>query len=141
MDRDFQAGGRQFKLNKIDAIRQWHIVRRIGPLIAELMPQLSTLAKMNQDLPEEQKFAKIVEAITPFMAGLSSLSDDKADYVLFRLLGSVEVLQSEFNKWTRVSTDAGILMQDLELPILLQAAGRALFYNLGSFLDLLPRKA
>jgi hypothetical protein len=141
MERDFESGGRKFKLNKIDAIRQWHIVRRIGPLLTELMPQMAKLGKMKEDMTEEQKFAQIVEALTPFMNGLSKLSDENADYVLFRLLGSVEVLQSEHNRWSRVAVDTGILMQDIELPLLLQAAGRALFFNLSNFLDLLPRKA
>jgi len=61
---------------------------------------------------------------------------------LFRLLGSVEV-QQEFSGstvWAKVATDSAIMMQDIELPILLQVAGKALMYNLSGFFGSLPRK-
>ena len=39
MDNDFEIGGRQFKLNKIDAIKQFHVARRVSPILGDLMPQ------------------------------------------------------------------------------------------------------
>ena len=136
----FEVGGRKFQLNKIDAFRQFHIVRRIGPLLADLVPAMSGIAKAKVDnLSEEQKLAEFGKVLNPIMQGISKLSDADADYVLFRLLGSVEVQQPQFNNaWAKVATDSGIMMQDLELPVLLTAAGKALAYNLSGFFALLP---
>jgi hypothetical protein len=139
-DREFEVGGRKFKLSKVDAIRQFHIVRRIGPLLAELVPAMSGIAKAKVDsLSETEKLEEFGKIAAPLMQGLSKLSDVDADFVLYRLLGCVEVHQPQFNSWAKVATDAGVVMQDLELPILLQLAGRALMFNLTGFFSSLPR--
>lgn len=141
MENSFEINNRKFKLGKIDAFRQFHIVRRIGPLLAEFMP---ALAGMNQkkmaNLSETEKLEEFVKMIQPVMLGLSKLSDADADYVLFRLLGAVEVHQGQFDTWAKVATDTGLMMQDLELPTLLQVAGRSLIFNLSGFFALLPQK-
>lgn len=142
MEGKFEAGGREFKLNKIDAFRQFHIVRRIGPLLSELMPALAGMAKnksMNQ-MSETEKLEEFAKVAQPVMLGLSKLSDADADYVLFRLLSAVEIRQPEHNIWVKVASDTGIMMQDIELPVLLQAAGRSLMFNLSGFFGSLRQK-
>ena len=138
---NFEAAGKKFKLGKIDALKQFHIVRRIGPIITEMMPVIATIARAKNDhLSEEEKLADFAKIAEPIMKGLSGLSDADADYVLFRLLSSVEVHQPQFNSWAKIANDSGIMMQDIELPTLLQVAGKALMFNLKGFFDLLPRK-
>lgn len=139
-ERNFEINGKKFKLNKIDAMKQFHIVRRIGPILSELLPGLGGVAKQKiESLSQDEQLALSAKVMTPLMAGLSKLSDSDADYVLFRLLNSVEFHQEQFNSWARIANDTGIMMQDLDLPILLQAAFRALMYNLQSFFATLQR--
>lgn len=145
-ERTFQAGGLDFKLRKIDALQQFHIVRKIGPLLSEILPALSKVKlkeKEVEGLNEEQKFEEFAKILAPLVSGLSKLSDKDSEFVLFRLLSVVEVQQKEFNgqPWTDVATYDGIKMQNIELPILMQAAGRSLMYNLAGFLALSPRKS
>jgi hypothetical protein len=140
MDREFRIGDRKFKLNKIDALRQFHIVRRIAPLLREMIPVMGSIKKAKvDDLTEEQKFEQFGLIASPIIEGLARLSDADADFVLFRLLASVEVEQPQFNSWTFIATESGIKMQDMDLPVLLQAAGRALMFNLSGFFASLPR--
>ena len=141
-EREFQIGERKFKLNKIDAMKQFHIVRRIAPILQELVPAMGTIAKSKvEDLSEEDKLAEFSKIVGPVMNGLARLSDDDSNFVLYRLLSSVEILQPQFNSWTYIATEAGIKMQDLELPEILQIAGKAFMYNLSNFFSSLPRKA
>lgn len=141
MENSFEAGGRKFKLGKIDAFRQFHIVRRIGPLLAEMMPVIAGIAKSKVDkMSEAEKLEEFARMAAPIMQGLSKLSDADADYVLFRLLSAVEVHQEQFNSWAKIATDNGLMMQDMELPLLLNAAGRSLMFNLSGFFALLPQK-
>lgn len=143
MNNEFQVGERKFKLGKIDAFRQFHIVRRISPLLAELMPAMAEISKQKKNadaMSEDEKLDEFAKIAQPIMVGLSKLSDADADYVLFRLLGAVEMHQAQFNSWAKVATDNGLMIQDLELPVLLQAAGRSLMFNLSGFFALLPQK-
>ena len=143
MTEDFEINGRKFKLNKINALIQFHIVRRIGPLLTDLMTVLGQIKSKNVDgLDEEAKLQEFARIANPIMLGLSKLSDADSEYVLFRLLSAVEIHQDQFNIWTKVATpDNGIVMQDLEFPILIQAATRSLMFNLKGFFSLLPQKA
>lgn len=138
-ERDFQAGGREFKLSKIDAFKQFHIVRRLGPILGDIIPIAKKIAgtKATSQSDEEQ-FETIAELVKPIMQGLSKLSDDDANKVLLGLLSAVEVKQSAGN-WARISRDENLMIQDLELPVMLQAAGRAFAYNLSGFFSIAPQ--
>lgn len=138
-ERDFEIGGRKFKLNKIDAFKQFHIVRRMAPLLADLLPAMKDAKSISESADESEKLDQLAKIAAPFMSGISKLTDVDADRVLFGLLSSVEVLQSSGN-WARVASDSMLMMQDLELPVLLQIAGRALMYNLSGFFAALPQK-
>ncbi|MDH4163328.1 MAG: hypothetical protein OEW15_11665 [Nitrospirota bacterium] len=143
MTNEFKIGDKNFKIGKLDAFRQFHIVRRISPLLAEVMPSIASMskaAKNADNLTEDEKLDEFAKIAQPILAGLSKLSDADADYVLYRLLSVVEVEQPQFRTWAKIATDTGLVMQDLELPVLLQAAGRALMFNLSGFFALLPQK-
>jgi hypothetical protein len=139
-DRDFEFGGRKFKLNKIDAFKQFHIVRRIGPIISDLVGAVAGhKVKDFNTLTEDAKLDMIAKIATPVMMGLSKLSDTDADLVLLGLLQSVEI-QSSSGNWARVANNSMLMFQDLELPALLQIAGRAFMFNLSGFFAALPQK-
>lgn len=143
MDRDFEIGGKKFKLNKIDALKQFHIVRRIGPILSDLLPAMKDAAKLQggtkslESMSEEQKLDSIAKFVEPIMSGLSKLSDTDAELVLYGLLASVEVQQTHGN-WAKVATKDMLMMQDLELPVLLKIAGQAFMFNLTGFFAVLP---
>lgn len=143
-ERDFDIGGKTFRLNKIDAFKQFHIVRRISPLLADLLPAMSEIQKMNKkgegEVSEAQKFDEFAKIVTPLMNGLAKLSDEDSNRVLFGLLASVEVQVSAAGGYAKVANDSMLMYQDLELPALLQIAGRAFMYNLSSFFGALPKK-
>lgn len=138
MERDFEIGTRKFKLSKINAFKQFHIVRRIAPILAELLPAVQ-LSKAKEGASESEKLEELSKMATPMMMGLSKLSDEDANYVLFGLLSAVE-LQQEKGNWARVATEsAGLMIQDLELPEMIQIAGKAFMYNLSGFFGALPQ--
>ena len=133
-DNGFQTGGKEFKLSKLDPFKQFHIVRRLGPILGEIIPVAQKLNRMNSDgLSEEEKLAQAAEIARPIMEGLRNLSDKDADYVLFGLLSAVEVKQPESNSWARIVRDGNLMIGNLDLPVMLQAAGRAFAYNLSGF--------
>ncbi len=141
-EREFEIGGRKFKLCKISAFKQFHIVRRIGPLLSDLLPALKDASNIkNLDaLPEGGKLEHFAKIAGPIMTGLSKLSDADADLVLFGLLASVEVQQAQGN-WAMVASGSLLMIQDIELPVMLQLAGRAFAYNLSGFFAGLPHQS
>ena len=141
-ERDFSIGNLNFKLNKLDPFKQFHIVRKVGPILADLLPAMKGMAekqnKLKNKLSESEKLDQFAEIAAPVMLGLSKLSDADSEMVLLGLLSSVEIQQSSGN-WAKVANSTMVIMQDLELPVLLQIAGRAFGFNLAGFFAGLPR--
>lgn len=139
---EFEIGEMKFKLSKISALKQFHIVRRIAPILADLLPAMKSVKSVSEteELTENQKLDKFAEIAAPLMNGLSKLSDADADLVLYGLLNAVEIQQPTKN-WAFVANGQMLMIQSLELPILLQCAGRAFMYNLSGFFAGLPHKS
>lgn len=130
---EFEINGHKFKLSKLNAMTQLHVMRKMAPLIEKAIPQLAELSKIKTDIPESEKTEQSMKTLAPILGGLATLSDDDFNYVLYRLLSAVELHQPQFNMWAKVATINGIQMQDFDLATLLQLAGRSLSYNLSGF--------
>src|ERR1700743_2081993 len=106
MDSSFKIGSREFKLGKINPLTQFHIVRRIGPILTGMLEQMQGVTKTDMStLSEAEKLAEFAKIGMPLMKGLSKMSDDQANYVLFRLLAAVEVHQPQHSMWARVANE------------------------------------
>lgn len=145
MEKNFSFGGRDFQMRKLDAMKQFHIVRRIGPILGEILPAIKggdfakfSTAKAVEALPEEKKFEMMAQFVGPVMNGLSKLSDEDANIVLYGLLSCVEIKQAGGN-WASISTGNMLMIQDLEFPALMQIAGRSFIFNLSGFFTALPQ--
>lgn len=140
MENSFELSGRQYKLRKIDAFQQFHIVRRIAPILSELLPAIGEIQKVSKTAKSEtENFDQIAKILSPIMLGFSKLSDSEADKVLFGLLSSVEVQIAGTSGWTRVATPSSLMVQDMELSQMLNVAGRAFMFNLSGFFPVLPQ--
>lgn len=141
-DNSFQIGDREFKVSKINAMKQYHIVRKIAPILGELLPNLKEIAVSKKDVDamnSEEQFEQIAKIASPIMNGLSKLNDKDSEYVLYSLLAAVEMKQGSGN-WARIVTGESTLMfQDLDLATLIQAAGRAFMFNMSGFFAVLQR--
>lgn len=139
IEREFQINGVNFKLNKVDAFKQFHIVRRMGPLLGELLPAMKTAAVVSgkKEMSEDEKFDSFAEIASPLFAGLAKLSDKDSEFILTGLLEAVE-MQQDNGGWARLATNAGLMFNNIELPLMLQVAGRALMFNIGNFFAILP---
>lgn len=134
MDKDFEIGGRKFKLGKMNTFKQFHIVRRISPILADMLPAIKDLQIKSGKAETFEETAKI---LAPILTGFSKLSDADSEFVLYGLLSSVE---AQINgAWAKVATDSMLMIQDMELPTLLQIAGRAFIHNLTGFFAALPQ--
>lgn len=134
-ERDFQIGEKKFKLSKLDAFKQFHIVRRLGPILGEIIPaaqKLKIKAVGDGEKSQAQVMREIGIIVQPIMKGLALLSDEDSEFVLKGLCSAVEI-QQEHGNWARLSDGKVMSIQTLDLAEMLQAAGQAFAYNLAGF--------
>jgi hypothetical protein len=125
---DFEVAGSAYRSDKLDAKRQFHLARRLAPVISKI-----------PGVPEAQLFEVIAGEI-------SSMSDENCDYILDTCL-SVVKRQQAGDLWVPVFNARANRMQfeDIDMGAMLQIARHVLEENLQSFFlgqaakDMLPK--
>ena len=122
---EFETEGRTYKVNKIDARSQFHIVRRLAPVMGQVAPAV-------------QGGKGGMEALPALADAIAGLSDADADYVLFGLLKAVVRKQDQGLGWGPVATGTAIMYEDITMPTMLKLAWEALSFNMSGFFAALP---
>lgn len=139
-DREFEIGGKKFQLNKVNAIKQFHIVRRMAPILTKMVPSIGKIKdneKSKTELSDGEKLEHIAEVAIPFMDGFAKLSDADSEIVLYGLLSCVQVQQA--GNWAWVVVNSNLMFDDLDLPTMLQIAYKSFMFNLSGFFRVLPQ--
>jgi hypothetical protein len=129
---EHEVEGRIYKISTINAVQQFHITRRLAPVIGKF----SALRGNPRDLSKDPE--KILQAIGIVADALARLSDFDADYCLFGLLKSVTRKQSNGLGWAPITTESSLMFDDITMPTMLKLAWFSMQLNFASFLDALP---
>ena len=139
---DFEIGGKNFKIGKLNAFKQFHIVRRISPILADLLPAVKEFQKFQKRKDDEKSEAERLDemavVLAPILTGFSKLNDADSEFVLLGLLSSVE-MKGPGGAWAKISNGTMMMFDDLDLSIMLQIAGRVFVSNLAGFFHVLPQ--
>lgn len=110
---EINMDGHDYRIATLDARKQFHIVRR-------MLPVISGIAAGGEALD------KIAECV-------GKLSDEDADYVLFGLLSAVSKKQENGLGWAKVSNGNALMFADMPMPTMLKLAAEAFKANLSGF--------
>lgn len=128
----FILRGQTYDAGKIDAMRQFHIVRRLAPVLgklAALAPQMDRLKRELADTESERLLASLGEAV-------SVMPDADVEYVLNACLDVTQIRQ-ESGGWAKLRAN-GVIMFPIDLATMLGIAAHVLKDNLSGFFDELP---
>lgn len=109
--------GNEYKAGKIDARKQFHIVRRLAPVMSGVAP----VASADGDV-----FSALANA-------MAALSDDDADYVLFGLLDCMTRKQASGLGWAKVTAGKSLMFDDISMSAMLKIAFIAFEENMQDF--------
>lgn len=123
----FTLEGNEYLVEPLAARKQFHILRRLTPILAGLAGAAQGGGADN------------VEAILSKIGdGLSSLNDEDADYCFFGLLSSVKRKQVGAG-WIDVVVENNVMFSDLKMQILLQLVVKSFQANFNDFFSCLPQ--
>jgi hypothetical protein len=120
---EFETKGHTYRVGRMDAKRQFHVLRRMGPI----MPGLMALDGKGLDADEDAQAA--LGALT---TALAEIQDVDMDYILDSCLAVAERKQPA-GGWARVSTGGALMFEDIDMAVMLQIAWQALQHNLSGF--------
>lgn len=122
---ELELDGHTYRVSKLDARAQFHIVRRLAPVLGELAPAL-------------QGGKGGLDALPPIATAVAKLSDADADYCIFGLLKVVSRKQPNGLGWGPVSTENLLMYDDIGMTQMLKLAWEALTFNMSGFFAALP---
>lgn len=136
----FEHGGHKYMSLKMNCFQQFHVIRKLGPLLARIGPSFMNAPAMVSDgvdpgptnvLAEMLK----MEAFGPMMEALSAMSEDDCNYVLEHCLGVTRRLQEPGGVWVTVFNMQAHRLQfeDIDLMAMMQITVRVLGDNLSNF--------
>jgi hypothetical protein len=143
---DLEIDGVEYRTGKMNAKLQFHIARRLAPIIARIgsvsVPPAPVANGNGQDHsegtePSQEDTTALVAQQVPILAALAesiaSLSDKDCDYVLDTCLSVV--MRKQADRWMPVWNKAASVPQfaDLTLPAMMQLAFAVIQDNLGGF--------
>lgn len=125
---DYNLNGIDYKIKKLNARSQFHIVRRLAPVLGGLAPSPSDSDSDNKDMAQ---FASLAKAI-------SGLSDEDSDYCLFGLLNAVSRKEDKGLGYSPIVNGYNFMYQDIDFKSMLLLAWEVLSFNLSDFFADLP---
>ena len=80
---EFEVNGVRYRIQRIDAMKQWHLSRKVSPLIPPLVPVFLRIAKSANKSKGAiiEDIEGISELVGPFAEGISQMSDEHSEYV------------------------------------------------------------
>ena len=138
-------GGHDYTIGRLNALDQLHVSRKIAPIVPNIMPILTEVAKgdlekviasietdENAELGGLEPLAKALE---PFMEAIAKMPEEDVNYVIYKCLSVVK------RNGSVVCRGESIMFDDLDMNHLLPLTVAVIRTNLGNFIQGLLTKA
>lgn len=128
----FELNGKTYFSDKLPPMKQFHIVRRLAPVLVGVAPTLS-MANV-KGLAD----ANLTDILPKLADALSKVSDTDSEFILYGLMSAVKKKEAGGGGWTPIIVADRLQFQDITLPEMLQIAAKSFQNNLKDFLNALP---
>lgn len=133
---DFEISGNTYRSSKLDAFKQFHVARRLAPLLSGVSSAVKTegaqpVAEGDTPAPAPQRdFADFLE---PMADALAHMPDADCDYILFTCLGAVQ--RQEGTAWAKVVAPGSrsLMFEDIDMGVMINITLKVIQENIGSF--------
>lgn len=140
---EMNVGQHRYMVGRLDAFAQFHVSRRIAPVVPTLLPVLAEFSKnevqaalasaQDAEAVDINAFTGLGTAVMPFAEALAQMSDENADYVIKTCLSVVKRVTD--GGLSAVVRQGNLMFDDLDLSGLLPLVIAVLRSSLGNFIQ------
>lgn len=116
-----------YRTGKINALQQFHVSRRLAPILATMGVSLQQLASGMQMSMDD-----FMPTLIPVSEMLARMPEEDANYIIFTCLAAVERKQNDM--WAPCVSGTSMMFQDMDLPTMMRLVVEVCKDNLGAFL-------
>ena len=139
---ELEIGGNAYRINSMSAMTQFHVMRKLGPVLPGIVPVLAQAAAALPQADGQEDggamttvdgVAAIAMAARPLLDGLAAMADADAEYVINHCLSAVMRRDPGGKSWSAVSRDGVTMFDDIDLMASMQIVWAVLRENYTSF--------
>lgn len=129
---EFELQGNTYSVGKMDAFKQFHVSRKIAPIVPTLIPIFVKLAKDKKLTDDLEAFSLL---LGPFAEGIAGMSDESSEYIIATCLAVVKRKQGD--TWATIWNNNGkvCMFDDMDLGVIMQLVLRVVQDSLGPFIQ------
>ena len=145
MNELITIGEHDYTIGRLNALDQFHVSRKIAPIVPTLMPIITEVAKGDLskaiesielgDNNELGSLEPLAQALEPFMEAFAKMPEDDVNYVIHKCLAVVKRGSSV------VCRGQTIMFDDLDMGQILPLVVAVIRVSLGNFIQGLLTKA
>lgn len=113
---EIEIGAHTYRLAKLDAMTQFHIIRRLGGVLAAV-----------------RDGAESGDVFTVLMQAVGDMSDEDSEYIIAKCLNGCARRQDGDTGWAPVFRHGQMIFSDILMPEMLQLTWATLQSNLSDF--------
>lgn len=130
---EIEINGKQYQLRKLPPLVQFHVMRRLAPVLMALGESAS------DQLLTELKSMDLLKALKPVSDMIATMPDSEVEYVINTCLEVVDRKADQGVGWSKIQAQPGVMMYaDIDITMMLKLTAAVVQDNLGNFLDALP---
>ena len=139
---ELEISGNTYRINSMPAMTQFHVMRKLGPVLPGIVPVLAQAAAALPQADGQEDggamttvdgVAAIAMAARPLLDGLAAMADADAEYVINHCLSAVMRRDSGGKSWSAVSRDGVTMFDDIDLMTSMQIVWAVLRENYTGF--------
>ena len=130
---EFNLGEKQFRTSKLDSFAQFHVSRKLAPIIPTLIPVFVKIAKDGAELSDIASYAEI---LAPFADGLAAMSNEDSEYVMATCMSVARRKAAGTDNWAPVWSNSAraCMFDDMDLGDIIQIVMKVVQDSLGNFI-------
>ena len=130
MSNEVTVGDFHYLIGQMPAKKQWHVLRRLLPLLTTSSSALEQGVKAIRD--NSKTIEDLFNAIVPVGKALRELSDEDSDYVMDHCLACCR-RKTAGERWVPIVQGSDILFEDISLAQRMELVYHVLMENYSSF--------
>lgn len=134
-----EIGGRRYSIGKIPPMTQFHIARRLAPMVAGGAALIDVIDAVTRDDVPLNEAAEVLKNLQPVAEALAKMPDADAEYVVNHCLLVVSRQEEPAGNWAPVQPQLGMMMMaDMTMPDMLRLAFEVIKDQIAPFLNAQP---
>ena len=125
MNTEIEVNSHVYLIGKLDVFKQFHVARRLAPVLAALGSSAGDVAKA------ETADGAMMGVLSGVASVVAQMPEDDVNYVLNACLSAAR--RKSDDKWARVMTGTNLMFADMQMDEMMRITIETIKENLGSF--------